>query len=710
MKLHSLIICLLSLALSRGSAQEPAQRDSLERFRDSLTTTTDSTSLIALEARLIEQAKADRDNPMLHLRLGFLALRMADLGSRSRYDDAGSEFEWAIELKPEWPYPWLGLGFVEAGEADSTYGVRTRLRAVFGRDPMTLASNALVHSVATDSAFVPALTALVNVSSRQMLNANPMEVLEILRRAAATPAGQSLEYLLARGRMERDMGYHDSAAVAFQKYLDQGGRHDLGTFELARSRLAGRHLEAQKLYYEVAGSSDSFVVAGLRRDVDLIAGDSGVARFDSAGQSGRVEFLARFWTRRDRYDLRRDGERLAEHYRRLYYARQNFRRIARRRLITGFQEYIPKQLEFDARGEIYVRHGEPTERVESPDFCAVSWRYARGDDDLIFHFVGSPAENNYELVAKVLQVCSPEILWLSAVHTWSPSYARLVAAGPSSMPRLELNQELEAVRDIKEAVASDRYELTYGKTLPASSQVVAVGRADGGSLVHFAIAIPGERLKADTTYEMISYLVRTRIVVLSSSGQVLASSDLTRRHRTDAVIQKGQYFTVRDTLTVPPGMASYRIAVEQDSSNGGIFPRDSLRVGRFGFGRDSLALSDLVLGSRTMNLAWLPTREDTVFFNPLRSFAEGSSMELYFEIYGLRPGTYRTQLSVRRQGRERAEIALGFSDPAGSDVTRSRRTVDLSRLSRGEYLIEVEVTAADGRTRRQSRGFRVVRD
>lgn len=708
---HLLPAVLLSLIFtSVVAAQEPAQRDSIEHFRDSLSTTRDTVSLAALEARLIDQARTDRDNALLHLRLGFLALRMADLGSKSRYDDAGSEFEWAAELEPDWPYPWLGLGFTEAGDADSTYGVRTRLRAVFGRDPLTLASNALVRSVETDSTFVPALIALVNVSSRQMLNAKPDEVLEILRRAALTPAGQSLEFLLARGRMERDMGYFDSAAVAFQKYLDTGGNHDLGTFELARSLLASHHVEAQKLYYEAAGSRDSFVIANLRRDVALIAGDSGVARFDSAGQDGRVEFLARFWSWRDHYDMRKDGERLAEHYRRLYYARQNFRRIARRRLVTGFQEYIPKQLEFDARGEIYIRHGEPTERVDAPNFCAVSWRYARGDGDLIFHFVGNPAENNYELVAKVLQVCDGETLWLSRVVAWSPAYGKLVATGANSLALASLNQELEAHRDITEGVHSDRYELTYRNTLPAASQVVAVGRGDGGALVHFAIAIPGEYLKADTTDGIISYLVRTRIVVLSRTGQVLASSNLARRHRTDAVIPKGQYFTVRDTLTVPPGMATYRIAVEQDSTNGGIFPRDSLLVGRFGFGGDSLSISDLVLGSRAMHLAWLAAREDTVFFNPLGSFLEGSAMELYYEVYGLGATAYRTQLAVRKQGRSRAEFTLSFTDPAGGDVTRSRRTVDLSKLRQGDYLIDVVVTAADGRRVRQSRGFRVVKN
>lgn len=707
----ALALALVACAPGAAFAQEPGQRDSLERFRDSLATISDTVDLASLEKDLIEDARTDRDNAMLHLRLGFVALRMADLGSKTRYEDAGSEFEWAAELKPDWPYPWFGLGFAEAGGADSTYGVRSRIRAVFGGDPMTLSSNAMVRSVAADSSFVPALTALVDVTGRQMLNADPEEVLGILRRAARTSAGRSLEFLLARGRLERDQGYHDSAAAVFQQYLDLGGDRDLGGFELARARLAGGHLDAQRLYYEAAASTDSFVIANLRRDVALIAGDSGVFGFDSAGQEGRVAFLARFWSDRDRYDLRKDGERVAEHYRRLYYARQHFRRIARRRLITGFQEYIPKQLEFDARGEIYIRHGEPSERVDAPDFCAVSWRYARGDGDLIFHFAGAPAENNYELIAKILTLCNPETLWLSSVHTWTPAYGRLVAAGPNSQRQFEVEQEIQAARDIDEGVTSDRYELTYADELPASSQVVAVGRGDGGSLVHFAVAIPGDQLTPDSADGIVSYLVRTRIVVLSHDGAVLASSDLTRRHLTRGAIPEGQFLTVRDTLTVPPGMATYRIAVEQDSTRGGVFPRDSLMVGRFGFGGDALAISDLVLGSRGVNLVWLAAPEDTVFFNPLGTFIQGSSMEIYYEIYGLQGATtYRTQLAVRKEGKDRPEITLDFSDPASSDVTRNRRTVDLSRLGRGEYLIDVTVTGADGKQVRQSRAFRIVKD
>ena len=43
----------------------------LERFRDSVGSTVDSIGLLGLERKMIQAAKADRANTMIHLKLGF---------------------------------------------------------------------------------------------------------------------------------------------------------------------------------------------------------------------------------------------------------------------------------------------------------------------------------------------------------------------------------------------------------------------------------------------------------------------------------------------------------------------------------------------------------------------------------------------------------------------------------------------------------------
>ena len=64
-------------------AQSPEERAALEQFRDSLSAEKDSLSLVRLESRMVEAAKADRTNVMQHLRLGFVALRLGELGGKS---------------------------------------------------------------------------------------------------------------------------------------------------------------------------------------------------------------------------------------------------------------------------------------------------------------------------------------------------------------------------------------------------------------------------------------------------------------------------------------------------------------------------------------------------------------------------------------------------------------------------------------------------
>ena len=60
------------LLLVATLAQSPADRASLEVLRDSLAAVSDSLALHQLEAKTIPVARQHRDDPMIHLRLGFI--------------------------------------------------------------------------------------------------------------------------------------------------------------------------------------------------------------------------------------------------------------------------------------------------------------------------------------------------------------------------------------------------------------------------------------------------------------------------------------------------------------------------------------------------------------------------------------------------------------------------------------------------------------
>ena len=155
---HCGLLVLVFLALFPRSitAQAPPDRAELERFRDSLASTSDSTGLLALEKRLIDSAKVHRNDGVLHLKLGFLSLRLGDMGGHSHYDDAASEFQWAIDLQPSWPYAWYGMGLAEYGVGDSQISFVTGLKTMLGKDALTRSAVAFAKSAEVDPSFAAA--------------------------------------------------------------------------------------------------------------------------------------------------------------------------------------------------------------------------------------------------------------------------------------------------------------------------------------------------------------------------------------------------------------------------------------------------------------------------------------------------------------------------------------------------------------------------
>jgi hypothetical protein len=127
----------------------------------------------------------------------------------------------------------------------------------------------------------------------------------------------------------------------------------------------------------------------------------------------------------------------------------------------------------------------------------------------------------------------------------------------------------------------------------------------------------------------------------------------------------------------------------------------------------------LVLGSRNTNLAWVRSADDTVLFNPLRTYRREDEMELYYEIEGLRPAPYTVELEVRKKGSGgglfkkifgggSAAIRLKFEEQATTPTASTHRSLKLDRLKPGNYVLELSVVDAAGRKDHRAQDFQVV--
>jgi GWxTD domain-containing protein len=719
------------LLLALLTLQAPAERTDLERLRDSLAAAADSSALLRLEAATIAIAKERRDDPLVHLRLGFISYRLGELtGAKQQYEDAASEFEWASELRPDWPYPWYGLGLAELALGEHSVMAIENIRQMLGKDFLSKAARAFARATEADPGFSFAVVDLANTALTQRIRPRLEVALSAVRLAAASPAGRHAQVQLVRGRVEREAGETDSALTAFREYLAVGGDSGVGLLELARTAYLARQPEQGWAAYfaGVRAASSAEAVALYRADLAWLADSAELRAFDALdGAPARARWLEEFWTHRDVAQAREAGERQAEHYRRWFYARRSFRLVSRHRHYDITERYRSPQVEFDDRGVIYLRHGEPDRRARLAQVGVEpneSWMYDRPPPaaDLVFHFVARDDASDYKLVESLVDVLGfsravratgmldPGVSELYASRDeFGPLYGRV---GRSTRPpgRELAEDRTLGQRSITTGTTSDSYARRFEEPLDVVTSDFVVGDTGAGPTLHVVFAIPAGRLPSATTAEGTRYPLRFRVVVSDAADRPVARLDTLRVFAAREPLRAPAYLTGRLALALPAGRYRYRFLVTSpDESTGDLVTRDSLAVDALDGRR--FAVSDVVVGRDGSGLVW-----NTVPLNPLQRYPEGSAAELYYEVYGLAAGAiYHTVVRLEREGRRglfggrRAPVLLEFDAPADGPRTQVRRGIALRDVSPGNYRLTVVISdPASGVSVTRAQRFQVV--
>jgi len=715
------VLLLLGGLLSTNLAAQTAdQRRALDAFRDSLALLTDTLHLRLQESTLLQQARRARRDPSLHLRLGHLSLRQGELGGASHFDDAASEYKYASELAPHFPYAWFGLGQAEFALGSRSGGAR-ETRPAIARDALSRASLAFARAVVLEPGLAPRLEEMARRALRARAPERAEVIRDALRRAARDARAPQLGRLvLALGRTQRELG--DSGALAsFEAYLASGENRSLGQIEIGRTMLLRGDRRGQASYLEGAASDDPMTVAECRADLAPLANDVELADFDLRHGAARADMLRRFWTMRDRLELRTEGDRLAEHLRRLAVARREF-------LVTTDDG----EERLDDRGRIFVRHGEPDDRASfaipgvSPN---ESWRYRRAGDDLVIHFAARQTPNDFRLIESVLDVSdvratlsgtrapgSEQLLRSRAAL--ASLYQQLPAGRPEQIADYFVRERALGRHGIQIATQSDSYAPRYGLDLNAWGAYAVAGGSGAQPIIQVLFAIPGYAIEPATGAMGVVYPVRVRFVALDSTGSVVASVD------TVTLIEPGDRIAANRSLVgnvavpVLPGRLVVHAAVQYGDLGGTAFGVDSLVVPSAGSGE--LALNDLLIGSRRGRLI-LPLGDGSrMAISPGGVIRRSDGLELAVEVLGLAPGTegtlklYLTPDEVGAGDSTALRWRLfpsGWSEskvvrPAGAGpITRWRVSIPLTKLKAGSWRLAVVVTDAGGRMVRRESGF-----
>lgn len=560
-----------------------------------------------------------------------------------------------------------------------------------------------------------------------------------LRRTAGTPAGDDPAVLLARLRLERQQRERDSTLALARRYLANGGDPALGELELARELFArGDSAAAAAAYWRGAQhvKSDS-ARAAYRLNIAWVADSAELAAYDTLTVDSLAPWLHRFWARRDAQAARPAGARLVEHFRRLEYAGEHFVARWRRphdaalpdvltadppaaassiadsggagwgaaitdwltggsllahRAVRVLASAAPGDPWLDMRGPIYLRHGPPESRA------GIWWYYRRGGRELILPVVPTQDRFPGDKCNFAMRYCTPLF---------------------SERRRLERLREELAMAEF--AVSTDGYPRLFDKPLYPIVQLYALHQAPGlpGGRLLVVFGLRGARLKpaqVDSASGRAVYPLAMQVVATHPDGGSRIDFDTLRTFVTPAGLDDDEYLTGFVEVPLPAGAYDVRAVLEMPDSafaaeyerpdgtrpvlegrRGAVVALNGVRVPPHS---SALEMSDVVLGRRGGGLVWW-NGADSVALNPLNAFPEGGTVDAYYELSGLAPGTdYRTEISVRHRRSEpsadddaqaEALVTLGFSERATAPRANIVRRLGLERLKRGSYDVEVVI-------------------
>ncbi|HYF39269.1 MAG TPA: GWxTD domain-containing protein [Gemmatimonadales bacterium] len=711
------LLCLLICQVSRLSGQMVAPAPSTARFQllqDSLATTVDSSQV----RRMVRQSKGDP------VRAGVLALRLGKLGADPDYSEALKHFRRATRDNESRADAWYGMGIAYAARSEWEMRDRLRLGSRVGVGTLERAADHYARALHADVRSVPAALALAQVELSLLDTARITRAADMLDRVAEATRPAAPDLLLAWGQVSRAAGRLAKAATAFERYLATDHNRAVGLLELARTRLALGHPEGEMAYYQGAALDDPDAVAGYRADLQLIAADSNLRAFDSETGTRRANFLHRFWTDRDYLELRQEGERLREHYRRLLHARRHFPLTVSRRYYGWYDAFRSGSVELDDRGIIYVRQGEPSNRLRPFVYGTMpneSWRYVRAEGDLLFHFSAGYDENgggdlyDYRLVESVLDLRgaadAPRDQLLLSRQSLSPLYGRMLNWGRYGSARAAARERNIGSASIAVGTTTDSYELSFRTRLRVFADLIAVGQNARGQIAHFVFGIAAPGAAWQRHEAGVDYPIRVRLVALDRNDVAVAKLDTTLAIHLRKPLKDLEHIVGRVEFPIPPGHWTYRAALQQGDSAGVVLPRGSVLVGHDG--ERALSLSDIALGSPERAVSWINPAGTRVLLAPSSLFREGSEVEVYYEVAGAAADqNYRHEITIFRDaGRRRSGrpmVAVSFEEQAAGPIIRASRTVRLDGLKKGDYLVEVRITAPDGEVQVRRRSLTLI--
>jgi tetratricopeptide (TPR) repeat protein len=456
-------------------------------------------------------------------------------------------------------------------------------------------------------------------------------------------------------------------------------------------------------------------------DIKYIISDEELRSYRSMRTGAEAKrFFTTLWTKRNPYPAEQSNARIAEHYRRLVYAEQWFEQFGRK---TFAPETMPLDFpqayflneEFNDKGIIYLRHGEPHQKIitarsgSGPAESNESWLYHATDEypQLLFDFFIPNGGHITEW--RLTPVLSDPGMWEDRME-YSHAYLRLMQS-PSAAGMYEgiTRATDEGRQTVSLGISSDRYSYTKDLTYYESPISFTCFRgAYGQTLVNLGYVIATAEIGKAFPDSVKQFTVAAEYAVYDSSWRKVASSQNERTFTRTGV--NGDVMIERFQAAVVPD--SYLVAWQAKPVVGNQVFSHKQRVFVPDFSGSSLMMSDLELA-----YAIEPANDRSGFAmgplsvvpNPLARCPLNRSLYLYFEAYNLqKDGKGKTAYTVEYQltsleleksflarlltANKKTSITVPSERSGNEDWSREYVAIDVSELEPGRYQLQVKLT------------------
>ncbi len=729
MMLRSFASVFLLLTGVSAAAVAGAQSFDFLALRDSLAHVQDSAALRRLE---LTSRPARNSAPVDHVKHGLVALRLYDLtndvGASKR---ATLAFESALTAHPDngWAHFGLGLSLatspearpLNAGGKRGTFvldDVARRLSGTDARSRARRAFNAALHTTPPVNRAARELASLAIAAQNQGWLSEARNALERLQFSGQAHADDAV----ALSKVQSALNDLDAAVVSADRALELGA--PAGSAKLAagvaRLRLTGREAEGAKLYFDGIRAASEMELHAYYEDVLPIAARAEKKRWSIGGTEDRRDLLLDFWGVRAARGGVYPTDRLAEHYHRMPYVEQHFRR-------TG-EFWAPaanelrwlsadKRSRFDDRGEIYLRHGKPDEVLRTPVPGrpmgeSESWLYRMPDgSSRIFHFFR--VNGGYSLPYNV--PCDRD--WALDRAPLDPSVGRLAVGcspGQTTLNSADVRQLYH------EALESDSHYPRFSRDLPFFYDLYTFRGQSGKTVVVAAFAVPADKLEKSHDDKGSHYRFDVSLILADTASGTISRTDDSTSVSTRRLLGGDDLLRTHLEVQVPPSLTTLQRVIVTDATAPGI---GQLYGGPFpipDYSGKQLMLSDIALGRPDTTGGW-KRGQVTLALVPTSNFP-GGNFSVFYEVYNLPAGrNYTTEITIERLdkgtaaklrdlfgGGEDIDIRFAGESTAGPDATLPELRRVEAPLGKGRYRLTVTVRdTSTGQSTRRSRLFRI---